>query len=336
MNFLKYQEFKILAQAAAIENNHMTYRYLSIFGLVVGLESMRALYKHFTDSDARAYFNSQSSSTPFYFQSRKSWDKLVDSKMSDRDCDMLSYESVALFFSFCIVSMYQKYQEDAFAHEHVYNDDRINNKQGDTVENDSSQPIIKSGEAISVSRLDSDDDSATDTLKPTSPQNGLPRIIIRSVVNKTPYDLAFVDVVNDWSFTALAYTQVTLNDAVVENYKNIVFVGNAFDCLNGEAQIEIVKVEASGIFSQDYGAFLNMCVVPGGINDGSNIVSGSIGSLIFKFMMAGSHGGACISSNVLKNNEYQDVEVELTLSSIPNSLDSNVFGISSSYEIVEK
>jgi len=151
MNFLKHQEFNILGQAAAIENNHMTYRYLSIFGLVVGLESVRALYKNFTDSDTRAYFNSQSSLTcygmkkhtaPFYFQSRKSWDELVNIKMSNRDFDMFSYEFAAFLFSYLIFTKYQDYQEDAFAYEHIDNDgipfqydDMINTQQRDEVEN---------------------------------------------------------------------------------------------------------------------------------------------------------------------------------------------------------
>lgn len=184
-------------------------------------------------------------------------------------------------------------------------------------------------QAISVSRTDSNDDSVSENkiLQPTRRQNGLPRIIIGSVVNKTPYNLAVVDVVNDWHFNVLAYKQVKLHDAVVENYKNIVVDGSLFNCLNGNAQIEIVEVNASGSRSQDNGAFLNMCIVSDNVAEGS---------LDFKFLMAGPNGGCSVSWDRLKNNQCQDVEVQLTLSVDPHDIKNNIFRIYGSYRIVEK
>ena len=196
-------------------------------------------------------------------------------------------------------------------------------------DNDSYQAKAQEVETISVSRGDSHDDSVcvNRILQPACRKNGLPRIIIRSVINNTPYNLEVVNVVDDWHFTVLAYKQVRLNDAVVENYKNIVVMGSLFDCLHGNAHIEIVEVNASGSLSQDNGAFLNMCVVSNDVSEGS---------LDFKFLMAGPNGGCLMSWDRLKNNQCKDVEVQLTLTVNPHDIQKNIFRIIGSYTIVEK
>lgn len=203
-----------------------------------------------------------------------------------------------------------------------------NTSKNSAKDNGSYQPKMQTVEAISVSRADSHDDFVFDKiLQPACRQKGLPRIIIGSIINQTPYNLAVVNVVDGWHFTVLAYKQVRLNDAVVENYKNIVVMGSLFDCLHGNAHIEIVEVNASGSLSQDNGAFLNMCVVSNDVSEGS---------LDFKFLMAGPNGGCLMSWDRLKNNQCQDVEVQLTLTVNPHDIQKNIFRIIGSYTIVEK
>jgi len=203
----------------------------------------------------------------------------------------------------------------------------------------SSQSKLLAVEPISVSRSNSNDDLDCVTKRSTeaAQQNGMPRIIITSVVNQTPYDLAIIDVVNDWNFAVSSYKYVRLTDAILENYKNIVFSGNLFNCLHdNHAQIEIRKIEASGFISQDSAVLLNMSVMPGGVNDGSIITTGTLGSLVFKFFMAGPNGGAHLSSGRLENSNCKEIEVQLVLSSDRSDVEKGIFKVFGSYEIVEK
>jgi hypothetical protein len=115
--FLDVQEFMILCQAGTIERNHMIQKYLYTFGVIVGLETIRVLYKEFTDESAKKYYSSQktlkvdSNDLPFI----STWDDVVHTKMNERNGHIFGCEFVAAVILSLTVSIFQKPQEYEFA-----------------------------------------------------------------------------------------------------------------------------------------------------------------------------------------------------------------------------
>lgn len=119
--FLNVQEFMILCQAGAIEQNHMIQRYLYSFEIVLGCEFLRILYKEYTDNDAQKYFSSQKSlrvkedRLPVDY----TWDDVVHAKMTERNGNLLGAELLIAIFLCASIYSFQKPQEYAFVCKHA-------------------------------------------------------------------------------------------------------------------------------------------------------------------------------------------------------------------------
>lgn len=81
---------------------------------------------------------------------------------------------------------------------------------------------------------------------------------------------------------------------------------------------------------------MNICVVAGGIDDGSRMVTGILGSLVVKFFMASSLKGCHIDSRMLTKQPCQLVNVDLVLTSQSEDLAEGVFRINGSVQFCEQ
>ncbi|AXK60387.1 hypothetical protein [Candidatus Chromulinivorax destructor] len=115
--FLDVQEFMILCQAGTIEYNHMIQKYLYTFGVIIGLEAIRVLYKEFTDESAKKYYSSQKT-LKVDSNSRSlisTWDDVVHAKMDERNGNIFGCELVAAYILSSTIFIFQKPQEYEFA-----------------------------------------------------------------------------------------------------------------------------------------------------------------------------------------------------------------------------
>ena len=100
-----------------------------------------------------------------------------------------------------------------------------------------------------------------------------------------------------------------------------------------EAQYIIKKADSADNTQEVY---VHMNVAQGGVNDGSGIVTGRLGSIIFKFLLAGKNGGCRMSSGALENNNNSSVEVSLNLTMLKWAAANNVFALDAEYTVEEK
>lgn len=113
--FLDVQEFMMLCQAGVIEQNQMIQRYLYTFGIFVGLEVIKILYKECTDDDAKKYYSSQKPCNV----DKNDWDYLVHYKMMERNLKIIACECVVMFTLPLAIPLFQKPQEYEFACRHA-------------------------------------------------------------------------------------------------------------------------------------------------------------------------------------------------------------------------
>ncbi|MBV8661443.1 MAG: hypothetical protein JO129_04835 [Candidatus Dependentiae bacterium] len=163
----------------------------------------------------------------------------------------------------------------------------------------------------------------------------IPCLIIKSVTNYSPYDLAFIDRSNNWYFILKAESKVGIS-CCIEDYENIVIANDLFEKMHEYAQVAIVKMEQNGELSNNNGSFLNMNVMPGGIDDGSGFVTGPVDSTIVKFLMVASDGSCTMSAATLKDHECNEIEIHISFSIDPENVRNNIFRIQGSFEIEEK
>lgn len=113
--FLDVQEFMILCQAGVIEQNQMIQRYLYVFGIFVGLEVVKILYKECTDDDVKIHYLSQK---PCNVDSND-WDYAVHYKMMERSLKIVACECAAIFTLPLAFPLFQKPQEYEFSCRHA-------------------------------------------------------------------------------------------------------------------------------------------------------------------------------------------------------------------------
>lgn len=123
--FLSVQEFMILCQASAIEQNHILKRYAYVFGMVACLELVRFFYKNATDDSWLDYYKSQKSlvvTTDMYsnlIHGNATWQDVVDSKMVERNGALLACEFMVIMLTYPLIYPYQKNQKYNFVCKHA-------------------------------------------------------------------------------------------------------------------------------------------------------------------------------------------------------------------------
>jgi len=140
----------------------------------------------------------------------------------------------------------------------------------------------------------------------------MPRLIFASIINYTPYDLVLIDRVNGYYFDLPAQQGADYSYGI-ENHRNVVIDGSMQDCMMSQAQFILQAENLSDDVKNEQVYYLNICAVPGGVNDGSNIIVGALGTIALKFCMAGEVSGCLMSTSCVKDCENNTIKLCLEL-----------------------
>jgi len=124
-------------------------------------------------------------------------------------------------------------------------------------------------------------------------------LTITTIHNNTERELVIIDRFSRQHVTlpAMSTTETSLTPA----HKNIVMRGDMVSRMAQQAQYLIKKASDYNVTTEQE-VYLNICLVPGGINDGSGIICGSPGTVIFKLIAVGMQGGHSMQSATLQGN----------------------------------
>jgi len=160
----------------------------------------------------------------------------------------------------------------------------------------------------------------------------MPKLKITSIANHTPYDLALIDRLNN-NRLVIPAQRIEEFSHDIGNYQNVIINGSMKDCMASHAQFVLHPSNSTDdtVDLQDY--YINFCLAPGGVNDGSGFITGIPGTLTSKFFMAGSLRGCNMSSSPLKKleNDENEVEVSLKLSIDQNNFNNQKNAIAAEY-----
>ncbi|MDP3788296.1 MAG: hypothetical protein Q8Q60_03190 [Candidatus Chromulinivorax sp.] len=151
-----------------------------------------------------------------------------------------------------------------------------------------------------------------------------PNMVIKSITNNTPYRLKFIDRFDNDSRIIEAGSTIPINYSI-ENSKNIVIQGYFKEILSKEAQFLILKLTENNSTESNKESYVNMTITPGGIDDGSGITIGTLGTNIFKFFMANAEGGCIMASETIKETPCDTVGIDLDLNISETNIAHNIF-----------
>jgi len=140
----------------------------------------------------------------------------------------------------------------------------------------------------------------------------MPSLIFASIINYTPYDLVLIDRINGYYFDLPAQQGADYSYGI-ENHRNVVIDGSMQDCMMSQAQFILQAENLSDDVKNEQVYYLNICAVPGGVNDGSNIIVGALGTIALKFCMVGEVSGCLMSTSCVKDCENNTIKLCLEL-----------------------
>ncbi len=164
----------------------------------------------------------------------------------------------------------------------------------------------------------------------------MPAIIIRSIKNNTRYDFLLLDRFNKKTALKILSGQTVDTSLITNNKNNIVLRGSMVDIMAKKAQYIFKRIDENGESVPHEEVYLNIHASAGGVDDGSGIISGTPGSVILKFFMAGSKGGCIMTSERLQNAQCKVGEFSLELGSDEDADRENVFRIQVGGTLIEK
>ncbi len=163
----------------------------------------------------------------------------------------------------------------------------------------------------------------------------IPRIVLNKISNNSAHDLILTDRVSGQSMQIAASQQVTL-ESEVKKSKNIVILGSMIDCMKKDAQFTFQAANPKQGHFLGQATYMNVCAVPGGIDDGSRITAGVLGAVVVKYLMASSLKGCNMDYRSLKKQPCGVVKVDLFLTSRSQDVEEGVFRIEGSVELHEE
>ena len=167
-------------------------------------------------------------------------------------------------------------------------------------------------------------------------QPKMPKMVIKTIKNDTPFNLLLADRFNSGKSIIIAAGQTLESNLEIIGAKNVIINGSMSEIMAEKAQFVIKKLDTSSNVEPEKEAYINMCTVPGGVNDGSNIITGTPGTVAFKFFMAGKKGGCGMSSGRLKNDTCALLEINLEFYMQESDIKNDIFRLFGDYAVVEK
>lgn len=128
----------------------------------------------------------------------------------------------------------------------------------------------------------------------------MPTLKIRRVENHTPFDLGLIDRINNTGTAISSMQGFEYTDYTITQSRNIVINGSMKDVMIDYAQFQIQSIDKNMQLTENCTSYMNICLLEGGINDGSGFITGTKGSIVLKFLFAGSNSGCVMSSGPLK------------------------------------
>lgn len=139
------------------------------------------------------------------------------------------------------------------------------------------------------------------------------KIIINTIHNDSSYSLKLTDRLTLNSLPLTIQPGQTIQTSIdLNNAKKVVIMGNMKDIMANEAQYLIQKIEQDGTVNSNEEVYLNIHTCPGGVDDGSGIICGKVGTTVMNFLMAGKQGGCIMSSGRLPENDNATSNFKLT------------------------
>lgn len=139
----------------------------------------------------------------------------------------------------------------------------------------------------------------------------MPEITIKTIKNETDFDITIIDRLTKKEITVPANT-LAETPLKIKNYRNVVINGSMTDILAEKSQYVIRKVVA-GVAETESEVYLQLHASEGGVDNGSGIITGMPGTIVFNFLMAGKLGGCTMSTRRLQNVDCKVAEFNLRL-----------------------
>jgi hypothetical protein len=159
------------------------------------------------------------------------------------------------------------------------------------------------------------------------------KFILKTIKNSTCYDILLVDRLAEDKSIVLPASKTTTVEFEINNQNTVIMNGNMVDIMNKDAQYVFQKLDQNGNPELGQEVYFNMHTCPGGVNNGSNVIVGTLGSLILHFYVAGKNGGCTMNSGKINGDGYQTAEYTLELSPIiSNAFKLNIINSEITYK----
>jgi hypothetical protein len=143
-----------------------------------------------------------------------------------------------------------------------------------------------------------------------------PKVILTSIKNDTPSDLLLVDRLADpettcaWHLRAGKTTKLNLQ---VNTATAIVMDKSMTEVMLKDAQYVLISLGQSGAQRPDQEVYFNLHLAQGGIDDGSGIITGSLGTTWLRLNVVDKKGSCSRQSNLIQNPACKRLKFELVL-----------------------
>jgi hypothetical protein len=158
----------------------------------------------------------------------------------------------------------------------------------------------------------------------------LPKLVIKKITNDTDHEILFIDTYAKNKSVTIAAHQTAAVDLHVSTDST---KGDMRECMAEKAQYIARK---AGDQNNEHDVYIHMNLTPGGVDDGSGFITGSLGSTVVTFLLASAQGSCAKASQNLKENFGSYIEASLELKMPTWAKEKNVFALSAQYKLEGK
>lgn len=162
-----------------------------------------------------------------------------------------------------------------------------------------------------------------------------PYLVITSLTNLTPFNLAFFDRVQD-TFVAIKAGEEVSTVCCVEKFQYAPQSPTTYYQLADFAQFVVAETDGSGEVLVDDASFFNIDFTKSAVTDGTGAITAFLAYKALELCMAGPHGRCVRSSKNLQNSNCDTVEIHVVF--YPNEqvqLQGKDFRYYCSFDLVE-
>lgn len=158
----------------------------------------------------------------------------------------------------------------------------------------------------------------------------LPKLVITKITNDTDHEILFIDTHAKNRTVTIAAHQTAAVDLHVSTEP---VKGDVKECMAEKAQYVVRK---AGVQNNEHDVYIHMNLAPGGVDDGSGFITGTVGSAVVTFLLASAQGSCAKASQNLKENFGSYIEASLELKMPAWAKEKDVFALSAQYKLEGK